>query len=247
VWSDEFSNTTGANAQPNPAVWFYSTGPADECCDAGFSVECAWDSSVSPCSAAYPNSFVDGYLHIVVQQPTPGVYTSAAIRTEGLFSFKYGRIEARLKLPESQAMWPAFWLMGNNVATIEWPACGESDVMEHWDGSDPLNLGYDWTQGTIHGTGFSNWGRYHAPGFIAADWHTYGMIWTPGEIEYYVDDPANIYATFTPSTQNGPWPFDAGPQFVILQVGIGGPGGAPDATTVLPSEMLVDYVRIYTN
>jgi len=104
----------------------------------------------------------------------------------------------------------------------------------------------------IIGTGFtgSNLGTvFHFPGGqTAAGWHTYGMIWTKGQIQYYVDDPAKIYATFTPSTQAGTWPFDAGPQFILLNLAVGGTWPkSPDATTVFPSDMQVDYVRLYTN
>ncbi len=76
-------------------------------------------------------------LHIVARQTSAGVYTSARLKSQGLFSFMYGRIEARIKMPESQGMWPAFWMLGNNIATIDWPACGELDIMEHIDGSNP--------------------------------------------------------------------------------------------------------------
>jgi beta-glucanase (GH16 family) len=192
----------------------------------------------------------------VAEQPSTGVYTSARMKSEGLFSFQYGRIEAHIKMPESQGMWPAFWLLGSNIITTPWPACGELDVMEHIDGSDsPAGgpgtgpaPGYDWVAGSVHGTGLDGGTQYHPTGFSAADWHTYGMIWTKGKIQYYVDDPSNIYATYTPSTQGGTWPFDAGPQFILLNLAVGGSWpGSPDATTVFPSEMQIDYVRLYTN
>jgi len=153
VWSDEFANSTGSPAQPNPLVWTYDTG------NGGFGNQelenyCAWGSTATPCSTTQPNAYVgtDGYLHIVAEQPSAGVYTSARMKSVGLFSFQYGRIEARMKLPEGQGLWPAFWLLGNNIATINWPACGELDVMEHIDGSNPQNVGYDWVQGSVHGT-----------------------------------------------------------------------------------------------
>jgi beta-glucanase (GH16 family) len=249
VWSDEFANSTGSPAQPNPQVWTYDTG------NGGFGNQelenyCAWGSTATPCSTAQPNAYVgtDGYLHIVAEQPSAGVYTSARMKSVGLFSFQYGRIEARIKLPEGQGLWPAFWLLGNSIATINWPACGELDVMEHIDGSNPQNLGYDWVQGSVHGTGLNGGIQYHPSGFSAAGWHTYGMIWTKGQIQYYVDDPANVYATFNSSTAGGTWPFDAGPQFVLLNLAVGGGWpGSPDATTVFPSEMQVDYVRVYSN
>jgi len=93
-----------------------------------------------------------------------------------------------MKLPESQGMWPAFWLLGNNIATISWPACGELDVMEHIDGNNPppyasgTPMGYDWIAGSVHGGTSSNEANgsqtYHPDGFSAAAWHAYGMIWS---------------------------------------------------------------------
>jgi beta-glucanase (GH16 family) len=257
VWSDEFSNMTTAAAQPNPATWTYDVGT--NCCGNNeLETYCAWASATSPCNPSSPNAYVgtDGYLHIVAQQPTAGTatYTSARLKSQGLFSFEYGRIEARLMLPESQGMWPAFWLLGNSIATINWPACGESDIMEHIDGNNPppyvggTPLGYDWTQSSIHGTNLSGGSPYHPAGFSAAAWHTYGMIWSKGQVQYYIDDPTKPYETFTPSTQTGTWPFDQGPQFIILNLAVGGDWpGSPDSTTGFPSTMLVDYVRIYAN
>ena len=249
VWSDEFSNSGSSNAQPNAQVWTYDTG-TDCCGNNELETYCAWGSTTGPCNPTNPNAYVgtDGYLHIVAEKPSAGVYTSGRLKSQGLFSFQYGRIEARMLLPESQGMWPAFWLVGNNIATINWPACGELDVMEHINGSNPGNEGYDWVQGSVHGTGLNGGIQYHPAGFSASAWHTYGLIWTKGQIQYYVDNPSNVYATFTPATQAGTWPFDQGPQFVILNLAVGGDWpGSPNATTVFPSTMLVDYVRIYSN
>jgi len=253
VWSDEFANSTGANAEPNPQVWTYDTG------NSGFGNSelenyCAWNSSASPCDSSNPNAYVgtDGYLHIVAEQPSAGVYTSARMKTEGLFSFQYGRFEVCAKVPEAQGFWPAVWQMGNNIATVNWPACGEMDVLERIDAAGSP----DWNEGSIHGTGFtgSNLGtQYKFPaGQTAAGWHTYGMIWSKGSVAYYVDDPTQPYATYTPSSISGfsgsAWPFDAGPNFIILNLAVGGSWpGNPNSTTPFPSEMLVDYVRVYTN
>ncbi|HTW56872.1 MAG TPA: family 16 glycosylhydrolase [Terriglobales bacterium] len=256
VWSDEFSNSTGAIAEPNPAVWTYDTG------DSGFGNDelenyCAWGSSTSPCSTANPSEYVgtDGYLHIVAQQPSPGVYTSARLKTQGLFSFQYGRIEFSAMVPEAQGFWPANWLMGNNITNVNWPACGEQDVLERVNAA----LTPDWNQGSIHGTGFTGGTGlgtvYNFPtGETAAQWHTYGMIWSPGSVAYYVDDPSSPYVTYTPSSltplnDGAVWPFDSGQSnFILLNLAIGGDyPGPPDSSTPFPSEMLVDYVRIYTN
>jgi len=249
VWSDEFSNSTGANAQPNPSLWTYDTG------NSGFGNSelenyCAWGSSSSPCDPANPNAYVgtDGYLHIVARNPAASVYTSARLKSQGLFSFDYGRIEARIKLPEGQGLWPAFWLLGNNITASPWPACGEQDIMEHIDAPSP-----DWVEGSIHGTGLNGGIQYLGGGasFSASDWHVYGMIWSKGTVSYYVDTPSNVYATFMNSglPAGEVWPFESnGGAFVILNLAVGGNWpGSPDGTTPFPSEMLVDYVRIYTN
>jgi beta-glucanase (GH16 family) len=253
VWSDEFANTTGAPAQPDPTIWTYDTG------NSGFGnneleTYCAWGSSTSPCSTANPSEYVgtDGYLHIVAQQPSSGVYTSARMKTQGLFSFQYGRLEFRAQVPEAQGFWPANWLLGNNIATVNWPACGEMDVLERVNAAATP----DWNQGSIHGTGFTGGTglgtQYLFPsGQTAAQWHTYGMAWTQGKVTYYVDEIP--YATFTTASISGfpgaVWPFDAGQaNFIILNLAIGGDyPGPPDNTTPFPSEMLIDYVRIYTN
>jgi beta-glucanase (GH16 family) len=254
VWSDEFANTTGAPAQPDPTIWTYDTG------NSGFGnneleTYCAWGSSTSPCSTTSPSEYVgatDGYLHIVAQQPSSGVYTSARMKTQGLFSFQYGRLEFRAQVPEAQGFWPANWLLGNNIATVNWPACGEMDVLERVNAATTP----DWNQGSIHGTGFTGGTglgtQYLFPsGQTAAQWHTYGMAWTQGKVTYYVDEIP--YATFTTASISGfpgaVWPFDAGQaNFIILNLAIGGSyPGPPDNTTPFPSEMLIDYVRIYTN
>ncbi len=255
VWSDEFNNTTGASAPPNPLLWTYDTG------NSGFGnheleTYCAWGSTTAPCSTASPSAYVgtDGYLHIEAQQVSPGVYTSARLKTEGLFSFQYGRFEVRAQVPEAQGFWPAAWLLGNNIATVNWPACGEMDVLERVNAAKSP----DWNEGSIHGPGFTGdtglGTEVNFPaGQTAAGWHTYGMIWSKGTVAYYIDDPAHLYITYTTSNLNGlngaVWPFDAGQSnFILLNLAIGGDWpGAPNSTTPFPSEMLVDYVRVYTN
>ena len=255
VWSDEFSNSGTSNALPDSKNWTYDTGY--QCCGNNEQeTYCAAGSATAPCDTNNPNAYVDttGILHIKARNPLGTTYTSARLKTQGQFSFMYGRIEARIKLPESQAMWPAFWLLGNNIATLSWPACGELDVMEHIDGSNPppyaggTPAGHDWVQSSIHGTNLNGGTPFTETGFSAAAWHTYGMIWTKGQIQFYVDDPSSVYETFTSTSQGGTWPFDQGPQFVILNLAVGGswPGNV-DGTTVFPGDMQVDYVRIYTN
>ena len=252
VWSDEFSNTTGANAQPNPAVWTYDTGSG------GWGNQeledyCGWGSTASPCDPANPNVYVgtDGNLHIVAEQPSSGVYTSARMKSQGLFSVLYGRIEARIMAPEAQGFWPAFWMLGNSIVTDQWPACGEIDIQERVDAAGNP----DWNAGSIHGTGFTgaNLGsQYHFPsGQTASAWHTYGMIWKPGSIQFYIDDPGNVYGSYTPASlasfPGAAWPFDSGnAQFLIVNLAVGGSWpGNPTGSTPFPSQTLVDYVRAY--
>jgi len=259
VWSDEFANSGSANILPDTKIWTYDIGY--RCCGNNeLETYCAAGSATAPCDPNSPNAYIDaaGILHVVGRNPSGTTYTSARLKSQGVFSFMYGRIEARMKLPESQGMWPAFWLLGNNITTLSWPACGELDVMEHIDGSNPpfyagaQPAGYDWIAGSVHGGSTSahldGSQKYNPSGFSAAAWHTYGMIWTKGQVQFYVDDPQNVYATFTPANFGNPWPFDAGPQFIILNLAIGGDWpGSPDATTVFPGDMQVDYVRVYTN
>ncbi len=255
VWADEFTNSTGANAQPNPLVWTYDTG------NSGFGNHeledyCAWGSSASPCNPASPSAYIsaDGYLHIVAQQTSPGVYTSARMKTQGLFSFQYGRFEVRAQAPEAQGYWPAAWLLGNNISTVNWPACGEQDVLERVNAAKTP----DWNEGSVHGTGFTGdvglGTVFNFPsGQTAAGWHTYGMIWTPGSVTYYIDNPATPYVTYTTaslkSLSGATWPFDAGQSnFILLNLAVGGDWpGPPDASTPFPSQLVVDYVRIFTN
>jgi beta-glucanase (GH16 family) len=255
VWSDEFNDAQDLGAKPNPDIWTYDTGHSGFN-NREFEHYCAAGDANPPCDPAQPNAYVatDGFLHIVARQPTPGVYTSARLKSEGLFSVAYGtaslRIEARMKLPEGQGTWPAFWTLGNNIATDKWPACGEQDIMEHINAPKP-----DWIAGSLHGTNGDTTMHYvdsplHA--FSAAAWHTYGILWSKGKISFYVDSPSNIYATNTPADFSNPravWPFDSGNSvYLLLNLAIGGDWPkAPDATTQFPAEMLVDYVRIYTN
>ncbi|MGP8271339.1 MAG: FN3 associated domain-containing protein [Terracidiphilus sp.] len=252
VWSDEFTNSTGAIAPPDQKIWTYDTRTNG---NKELENNCAWGSNTPPCSTTHPSSYVgtDGYLHIVAEQPSAGVYTAAQLKTQGLFSFQYGRFEARALVPESQGMWPAIWLMGNNIATVNWPACGEMDVLERTNAPKSP----DWNEGSIHGPGFIGpalGAVYDFPvGQTAAGWHTYGMIWSPGSISYYVDDPAHPYVTYTPENIKGrtraAWPFDDGQaNFILLDLAIGGEWpGNPDSSTKFPAEMLVDYVRVYTD
>lgn len=247
IWSDEFT-ASAPQSTPNPANWAYDVG-AGGWGNGELELYCLYGSNVPPCDAAKPNSYVgsDGYLHIVARRPSAATYTSARLKSEALQSFAYGRIEARIKMPKGQGFWPAFWMLGSDITRVEWPACGEMDIMESIGFAPSTNYG------SIHGTGFTGtkigtaYNLPHGAKFGDA-FHTFGVIWSPGKIQYYVDNPANVYVTYTPSNlpPGAVWPFDAGKFFLILNLAVGGYWpGPPDATTVFPQEMLIDYVRVY--
>ncbi len=171
-------------------------------------------------------------------------YTSARLKTAGLFEQKYGRFEARIKITQGQGMWPAFWMLGNNIGTAGWPTCGEIDTMENI-GKEPSIA-----HGTIHGPGYSGanglGGAYTLPsGKLADDFHIFAIEWEAAAIRFYVD--GNLYETRTPADlpTGKTWVFDH-PFFILLNVAVGGDWpGNPDNTTVFPQTMLVDYVRVY--
>ncbi len=248
VWSDEFNTVT---TKLDASNWSYETGGNGWGNDE-LETYCSPSSSATddaPCDPAHPNSFTaaDGYLHIVARRNASGQWTSARIKTQGKQSFQYGRLEARIKIPAGQGVWPAFWMMGSNIKQKPWPACGEADIMENI-GRLPAQI-----NGSVHGTGFtgdslttiqkSSGGTPFAAGF-----HTYGMIWAPGKVQFYVDDPDHPYVTYTKANlpANAVWPFDDGKYFFLMNLAMGGDWpGNPDATTPATEEMLVDYVRVY--
>ena len=254
VWADDFNNSTGAAIAPDGNVWGYDTG------NSGFGnheleTYCAWGATTGGCDTSNPNAYVgtDGMLHIVARKVSSSVYTSARLKSQGRFSFQYGRLEFRARVPEAQGLWPAVWTLGNSIATAGWPASGEQDILERVSAAQAPDVNI----GSIHGTGFTgtNLGTtYQFPsGTTAADWHVYGMIWKPGSVAYYVDNPAAPYVTYKTTDIAGlsgaVWPFDNGQSnFLIVNLAVGGDWpGAPDGTTPFPAEMDIDYIRLYTN
>ena len=172
------------------------------------------------------------------------------MKTQGLWSWTYGRIEARIKIPRGQGIWPAFWMLGSNISSVGWPTCGEIDIME--------NIGKSSDQGTEHATlhGPQNGGDYNGgagitrtttlPGgaALADDFHIFAAEWTTNQIKFYLD--TNLFATITSNNvpSGGTWVFTA-PEFIILNVAVGGSWpGNPDGTTGFPQQMLVDYVHV---
>jgi beta-glucanase (GH16 family) len=235
VWSDEFNGPPGA--PPDPAKWVYDLGSK------------GWgNKELEIYTDNRGNAYLDGQGHLVIQalQAAPGKFTSARLKTQGKFSFTYGRVEARIRIPYGQGIWPAFWMLGDDEKTIGWPACGEIDIMENI-GREP-----DTVHGTVHGPGYSAAKAIGKPLSLtgkrfADDYHIYAVEWTPERIDFQVDGKS--YHTVTPASlpAGAKWVYDH-PFFLLLNVAVGGKWpGNPDGTTVFPQKMLVDYVRVYEN
>jgi beta-glucanase (GH16 family) len=242
VWSDEFNQADGSS--PDSTKWGYDTG-------GGGWGNNEWEYYTSRTNNA---RIQGGQLVIEARQESymGSNYTSARMLTRGKWSWAYGRMEARIKIPRGQGIWPAFWMLGTNITPVGWPGCGEIDIME--------NIGNTNDQGTVHGTihgpqgggdyngGGGVSGTYTLPGgaALADDFHIYAIEWTTNQIKWFLD--STQYFTVTPASlpSGGTWVFTA-PQFILLNVAVGGRWpGYPDATTVFPQQMLVDYVRVYT-
>ena len=165
-------------------------------------------------------------------------YTSARLNTLGKFAQAYGRFEASIQIPSGQGLWPSFWMLGSDIDEVSWPACGEIDIMEN-AGATPRE-----NHGSLHAPGgLPLTAIYTAPTSLADGFHTYAIDWAPGAIWFYVDDV--LYEAQASYESGGAWPFDQ-PFFILLNVAVGGTfGGAPDATTVFPQTMKVDWVRVY--
>ena len=202
------------------------------------------------------NAYLEGGL-LVIKAVKPGSplrlscwygpcqYTSARLITKGKFELRYGRFEARIKVPRGRGVWPAFWLLGNNIDSVGWPRCGEIDIMEHI-GREPSTV-----YGTIHGPGYSGADGLSGSYIFrnnqkaADEFHVYAVEWTRNEIRWFVD--GKHFKTVTPKNlpRDAQWVFDH-PFFIILNFAVGGQWpGSPDNTTVFPQTMLVDYVRVY--
>ncbi|MET8169503.1 family 16 glycosylhydrolase [Streptomyces sp. NPDC005329] len=208
-------------------------------------------------TAGNRNAALDGQGHLVItaRRENPGnyqcwygrcEYTSARLNTSGRFTTTYGRVEARMKVPRGQGMWPAFWMLGNDIGQVGWPASGEIDVMENV-GFEPATV-----HGTLHGPGYSGsagiGAGYTLPGgqAFADAFHTFAVDWSPNAITWSVD--GTVYQRRTPADLGGrQWVFDK-PFFLILNLAVGGywPGD-PDGSTAFPQQLLVDYVRVSTD
>lgn len=240
AWSDEFGGPNGSGV--DPSKWVLEVGGG------------GWgNQELEYYTHRWQNAHVqDGKLVIQAQREKykgkDGVtrdYTSARLKTQGKFSQTYGRFEARMKLPYGQGLWPAFWMLGDNIDSAGWPASGEIDIMENI-GKEPSTV-----HGTIHGPGYSGsagiTASYTLPTGkrLADDFHIFAAEWEPEAIRFYVD--GELYTTRTRANlpRGQRWVFDH-PFFLLMNVAVGGSWpGDPDASTVFPQTMLVDYVRVY--
>ena len=243
LWADEFSGP--ANSPPDSTKWGYDIGN-------GSPDNPGWGNNEKETyTNSTANAFQDGKGHLIIRALNDnGNYTSARLKTQGAFTFTYGKVEARIKLPYAQGIWPAFWMLGADISTVSWPASGEIDVTENFG---VQNNDASVNHGTIHGPGYAGAGvsaTYTLPANrqISADFHVFSIDWEPGSIEFLVD--GNSYLKTTPASlpSGGQWVFDNNPMFLLLNVAVGGspaPVGDPGATTQFPQDMLIDYVRVY--
>lgn len=221
IWSDEFDGTTldSTKWRPEPT----NSPPNGELQ--------AFTSRASNISVANSN------LVLTARKENYGgkAYTSGKIITKDLFDFTYGRVEAKMKVPAGQGIWTAFWGMGNDVWEVGWPACGEFDIVEVINGDATA-------VGSLHASDYnvSRWKRY--PG-LHDDYHIFAMDWEPGHFTWSVDD--NVYSDIVLADQHKDVPFSH-PFYLIFTLSVGGDWpGPPNAATVFPISLYVDYVRVY--
>ena len=254
--SDEFNGA--ANTPIDTTKWHFDYG------NLNVNNELEWycgpvgdPQNAAPCDPTKANVFIDGSGHLAFQAfrinntLVNGSWTSSRMQTNGTMTFQYGRLEASMQLPVGAGLWPAFWALGSNFATVIWPGCGEIDFMENVPASG--GLGPTKIRSTIHGPGYSGASGlgqdFTFPGASdVTSFHTYGAIWSPNMVQFYVDAPSNIFFIRTANDVpggSGQWVFNH-PFINITNLAVGGgfPGN-PDSTTPSPSTMLVDYIHYY--
>ena len=227
VWNDEFNGTSLSQD------WIYETGNGSW----------GWGNNESQYYRAENTSVSDGFLTITAKQENYSgySYTSSRIKTQSIQNFRYGRIDVRAKLPFSQGIWPALWMLGENIKRVSWPACGEIDIME-------LIGGAGYNDATIHGTahwednGHALYGQANslASGIYYDQFHVFTIICTTNSIKLLRDDIQynELNISNLSAFQNN--------FFFIFNVAVGGNWpGYPDASTVLPQTMVVDYIRVF--
>jgi len=238
VLAEEF-NTDGA---PDPALWNYDLG------DGSARGLVGWGNNELQYYTDRPENVVveNGMLKITALEESfqGSGYTSARLLTQGKYQKKFGRFEARMKLPWGQGIWPVFWMLGDDQnGTLVWPQLGEIDIMEY-RGQDPTIV-----LGSVHGPGYSG-GEAFSKSYdlvnnrFDTDFHIFGIEWGPDYINYYVDDV--LYNQITPDDVDGEWVFNDNEFYLLINLAVGGSFvGSPNQNTVFPQTLLVDYVRVY--
>ena len=228
VWADEF-NGSGA---PDGSKWTMETGAG------------GWGNNESQFYTNRRENVRQEGGNLVIEARRESYngapYTSGRLITSGKFAQTYGRMEARIKIPRGQGIWPAFWMLGQDIGSVGWPNSGEIDIMENV-GKEPNTV-----YGTVHGPGYSGGGGVTGSRDIgrplADDFHQYAVEWSPNLIRWFLD--GSEYHRVTPSNVTGTWVFNK-PEFLLLNVAVGGNWpGYPDGSTQFPQQMLVDWVRV---
>ncbi|MCB0497678.1 MAG: family 16 glycosylhydrolase [Cyclobacteriaceae bacterium] len=233
IWQDEFNST-----EINEANWTFEIGTGSN----------GWGNNELEYYRRENAYIYENNLIIEAKKENFGgrSYTSSRMITKDKFEFKYGRVDIRAALPYGKGIWPALWMLGENISTVGWPACGEVDIMELIGGGDNDATVY----GTLH---WDNNGTYACTcdqnnsyslsnGVFADQYHVFTLTWDENFIKWYVDD--NLYKTVdvTPAELSE---FHNN-FFFIFNVAVGGNWpGSPDATTVFPQRMIVDYIRVF--
>ncbi|WP_421804331.1 glycoside hydrolase family 16 protein [Flagellimonas sp.] len=230
--SEEFDT----DGQPNPSIWGYEIGTGEN----------GWgNQELQYYTDRSDNVTVqNGVLLITAREESfeGSAYTSARLITKDKFEQRYGRFEARIRLPYGQGIWPAFWMLGADIDENPWPGAGEIDIMEY-RGQEPTVL-----IGSMHGPGYSAGEAISKEYELTNDrfdtgFHIFGIEWGPEYVNFYVDDV--LYNQITPEDVPGPWVFNK-PFYILMNVAVGGTFvGSPDEETVFPQTMLVDYVRVF--
>ncbi|NUY80440.1 glycoside hydrolase family 16 protein [Flavobacterium sp. MAH-1] len=231
VWSDEFDGAAGE--LPDASKWGFDLGN-----NGGWGNQELENYTNDP-----ENVSLDGNGNLVITAIKAGnSYTSARIKTQTLFSQKYGRFEARLKTPYGPGIWPAFWMLGANVGEVGWPQCGEIDIME-LKGQQPNII-----HGTVHGPGYSAGGAISSSYALQnsrfdLEYHVFAVEWSENKIDFFCDD--FLYKRITKSDVPGQWVYDHD-FYMILNIAVGGNyAGFPTSQTPFPQKMIVDYVKVY--
>lgn len=239
VWSDEFNDET-----INRSNWTYETGNGVD-----FGLPVGWgNDELQLYTDTSSNSYIEkneedeSFLVIAATEDTPASYRSAKMTTYGLQSFRYGKIDARIKLPTAQGMWPALWLLGDNRSEIDWPGCGEIDIVElvgHSPSTAHANVHY--TNGNNEYSNDEGMPKTISQTFDQ-EYHNFSIDWTPSEINFSLD--GEIYKTTNLSDYMKEFQRSF---YLILNIAVGGPwAGNPNASTTFPQKMYVDYIRYYS-